>query len=129
MARTIQSPGVEIKEIDQSQITTLPTGTNVFVAGFAPKGPTDEALTVTSLSEFEQIYGTPVSPAERYFYHTVRPLFDSPATVQVYRLPYGAGSGTGFGNNYGALVYPVLALDISKDAGRSYGNFLSTLNR
>ena len=129
MARTIQSPGVEIKEIDQSQVATLPTGTNVFVAGFSPKGPTDEVLTVTSLSEFEQIYGTPVSPAERYFYHTVSPLFNSPATVQVYRLPYGSGSGTGFGNNYGALVYPVVAVDISKDGGRNYGNFLSTLNR
>ena len=127
MARTIQSPGVEINEIDLSQTAALPTGTNVLVAGFAPKGPTDELLTVTTLSEFEQIYGTPVAPAERYFYHTVAPLFNSPATVQVYRLPYGANNGAGFGSNYGTLIYPVTAVDISNDGGnRQFGRVLTT---
>lgn len=129
MARTIQSPGTEIREIDNAPTPTFPVGTNVLVAGFAPKGPTDEVLTVTSLSEFQEIFGTPVSPAERYFAHTVEPLFNSTATVKLYRMPYGANNGAGFGSNYGALVYPVTAVDISQDPNRSFGNGLSTFNQ
>ena len=106
MARTIQSPGVEINEIDLSLRPNLPTGTTVLAAGFSDKGPTDEVIQVTSLSEFEQIYGVPTTPAERYFYHSVRPLFNSPANILAYRLPYGASTGQGFGNSYGALAYP-----------------------
>ena len=129
MARTIQSPGVEIKEIDQSLRPVLPAGTNVLVAGFSDKGPTDEVITVTSQSEFEQIYGIPRTPAERYFYHSVRPLFQSPANIQTYRLPYGSNKGVGFGNNYGALAYPASAIDISNDEGRSFGRALSTFSQ
>ena len=107
--RTIQSPGVEIKEIDLSLRPVLPAGTNVLVAGFADKGPTDEIIQVTSQSEFEQIYGLPTTPAERYYYHSVRPLFQSPANILTYRLPYGGQQGTGFGNTYGVLAPPPLS--------------------
>ena len=50
--RTIESPGVEIREIDLSLNTELPVGTTVFCAGYAPQGPTDELVNVTSISEF-----------------------------------------------------------------------------
>ncbi len=121
MARSIQSPGVEIKEIDQSLRPVLPVGTNVLVAGFADKGPTDEVIQVTSQSEFEQIYGVPTTPAERYFYHSVRPLFNSPATIQTYRLPYGSDTGAGFGNKYGVLAYPASAININNGPYYLYG--------
>jgi hypothetical protein len=113
MGRTIQSPGVEIREIDLSLRPALALGTTVLAAGFTDRGPTDEVIQVTSLSEFEQIYGTPSTPAERYFYHSVRPLFNSPANVLTYRLPYGSDTGAGFGNSYGALVYPCSAVVLS----------------
>ena len=111
MARTIQSPGVEIKEFDRSQRAAIPSGTNILVTGFADKGPTDEIIQVTSLGEFESIYGIPTTPAERYFYGTVKPLFNSPANVIAYRLPYGTDAGVGFGNNYSALVYPITGVN------------------
>jgi hypothetical protein len=111
MARTIQSPGVEIKEFDRSQRASIPTGTNILVTGFANKGPTDEVIQVTSLGEFESIYGLPTTPAERYFYGTVKPLFNSPANIITYRLPYGTDAGVGFGNNYSALVYPITGVN------------------
>lgn len=121
MARTIQSPGVEIKEFDRTQRANIPTGTNILVAGFADKGPTDEVVQVTSLSEFESIYGTPTTPAERYFYGTVKPLFNSPANIITYRMPYGENNGTGFGNNYSALVYPITgANNLTGDPLSSY---------
>ena len=108
MARTIQSPGVEIKEIDLSLRPSLPVGTNVLVTGFSTKGPTDEILGLASLSEFEQIYGAPTNAMERYFYHTVKAVLDSPANLIVSRLPYGAGGGDILGG-YSALFYPLFA--------------------
>ena len=114
MARTIQSPGVEIKEIDLSLRANLPIGTYVMVPGFSDRGPTDEVVQVTSQSEFENIYGLPTTPAERYFYHSVRPLFNSPANILTYRLPYGEGKGNGFGNTYGVLAYPSKSVSISQ---------------
>ena len=113
MGRTIQSPGVEINEIDLSLRPNLATGTTVLATGFADRGPTDEVIQVTSLSEFEQIYGLPQTPAERYFYHTVKPIFNSQANILTYRLPYGNNNGEGFGNSYGALAYPVRAVSLS----------------
>ena len=113
MGRTIQSPGVEINEIDLSLRPNIATGTTVLATGFADKGPTDEVIQVTSLSEFEQIYGVPTTPAERYFYHTVKPIFNSQANILTYRLPYGNDTGEGFGNSFGALAYPVQAVALS----------------
>jgi hypothetical protein len=109
--RTIQSPGVEIREIDASQVAFQPVGTNVFLAGFAQRGPTDEVLQITSVQELEQIYGAPVTPAERYFYHSAKQIVtDSNANLYVNRLPYGPGAGYGYGSSYGALVYPLVTL-------------------
>ena len=51
MARTIQSPGVEINEIDLSIRPNIPAGTTILVPGFSDKGPTDEVIQVTSASE------------------------------------------------------------------------------
>ena len=107
MARTIQSPGVEIREVDLSLRPQLPIGTNIFALGYAPQGPTDEILNVTSLSEFEQVYGLPTNAAERYFYHTVKSAFQSDGNITVTRLPYGAAGGDTEGTEYSVLAYPV----------------------
>lgn len=113
--RTIESPGVQISEIDLPLRATTPVGTNVLVTGFSQKGPSDEIIQVTTLSEFEQIYGLPQTPAERYFYHSTAPLFNTAGKIFTYRLPYGADTGNGFGTNYGALVYPASAVSLSDD--------------
>lgn len=135
MARIIESPGVQISEIDLSRNPTLPTGTKVFLAGFAPQGPADEIIQVSSIGEFTQIYGQPQTPAERYFYHSAAPLFNTQAQVFTYRFPYGYGSGNGFGNYFSALVYPTTAVNIdwpalsgSPSLSATYGSFLGTYN-
>lgn len=121
MARTIQSPGVEINEIDLTLRPVAVEGTSVFVAGFANQGPIDEVLQPTSISEFEQIYGSPTNSAERYFYHTVRNVLNSsPARVIVSRLPYGVEKGDGFTTwRYSALAYPVKAVTTTFNSGTS----------
>jgi hypothetical protein len=116
MARTIQSPGVEVKEVDLSLRPQLPVGTTVFIPGFANQGPTDELLTLSSLSEFEQVYGLPQNAAERYMYHTVKAVFQSPANVLVSRLPYGTGAGTTVADKYSVQVFPVIPRPIIVDA-------------
>ncbi len=107
MARTIQSPGVQINEVDLSLRAVGAPPTTVFIPGFASKGPSSEPIIVGSLSEFEQIFGLPTNGAERYFYHTAKAAFQSPANIVVYRLPYGQGLGFDTSNDYSALVYPV----------------------
>lgn len=108
--RTIQSPGVEIREFDLTSRLATFAGTDVFVTGFADKGPTDEVIRPSSLREFEAIYGVPKTAAERYLYYSVDPLIRAGANVYVSRMPYGDNTGEGFGSFYGALVYPVVAV-------------------
>ena len=109
MALSIQSPGVQIIETDLSQTVTIPTGTSVYVAGFAPQGPTDEVIQITSISEFESIFGTPTNAAESYFYYNCQAVLNSSGNLLTTRLPYGSGNGLGFAATYSALVYPVVS--------------------
>lgn len=107
-ARTIQSPGVEIRERDLSLRVDAPVGTSVLAMGFTSQGPTDEVIQVTTLQEYETLFGRPTNSAERYAYHTVRPLLtQSSANVFFSRLPYGKDDGDVFTQDkYSALVYP-----------------------
>jgi hypothetical protein len=107
MARSINSPGVQITETDLTDNTQLVGGTSVYVAGYAPQGPTDEVVAITTISDLETTYGVPQTPAERYFYYSCKEILNSPATLLTTRLPYGSGSGTGFDNKFGALFFPV----------------------
>ena len=116
--RTIQSPGVEIRESDLS-LRTAQTGTTTYITGFASEGPTDEVIGLGNISEFDQIYGTPKTPAERYFYHTARAALNSSGSLLVNRLPYGGGNGAGFGTNIGVLAYPAVVADASNEGALS----------
>jgi len=130
MARTIQSPGVELREVDLTLRPVITQGTSVFIAGFANQGPIDEILQPTSISEFEQIYGIPTNAAERYFYHTVKATLQGPSQLKVTRLPYGEGKGEGFNSwRYSALLYPVHPYESNMDALTSSAvNQLSSAN-
>jgi len=110
--RKIDSPGVQISEIDLSLRPVQTTGTTIFVPGFAPRGPINDAITVASLSEFEQIYGQPTNGAERYFYNTVKASLQSPANILVSRLPYGS-AGAIDNSSIGLLAYPAVFVDTS----------------
>ena len=115
--RTINSPGVEIRESDLSLTAPLNVGTNVYVTGFAQQGPLDEVLKITTKQELNQVFGPPTNSSERYFYYTLNELLNSPANIYASRLPYGHGSGDGFGSKYSALVYPGIALSAATNFG------------
>ena len=125
--RTINSPGVEIRESDLSFTTPAPAGTSVYVTGFAQQGPVDEVLLITTKQELVQIYGPPTNAAEKYFHYTISELLNSPATIYAGRLPYGRGPGDGFGSKYSALAYSVSALDTDGKALSSLSHSGSAL--
>lgn len=119
--RTINSPGVEIFEIDMSLYAQRTGGVETFLTGFADKGPTDELISVGSLTELEDVFGYPTNSAERYFHHTARQMLLRPGTnLWVTRMPYGADLGDGYSNKYSATVYPVSANNSSWDLATEY---------
>ena len=116
MALTLQSPGVQIQEVDLSLTAPGVPPTTVLIPGFAPKGPSSEPITVSTLSEWEQIFGLPTNAAERYFYQTASAVFQSPANVIAYRLPYGSAAGVDYSSQYSALVYPAATVTTTTGA-------------
>jgi len=110
--RIIQSPGVQITEKDLSLRANMPAGTTILVTGFANQGPVSEPIMVTSTSEFESIYGTPTTAAERYFYYTCKEALNSPCVLTTLRLPYGTGEGSDVGVLHTALFYPMVSADV-----------------
>lgn len=108
MARTINAPGVEIFEKDESETSSLQAGTNILVQGFAKQGPTNELIHISSKEELNQVYfggNGPTNDAEQYFYHSCAEILNSPANLYTIRLPYGLDSGEGFSGKYVALAY------------------------
>lgn len=121
--RMIQSPGVEINEIDLSLRLLTPAGTTIYATGFSDQGPVDEVVQVSGINEFEQIYGLPKTPAERYFYHTVKACASSQAKILVNRLPYGPSTGDGFGSYVSVLAYPAKVTKTEYFRGLATGVF------
>ena len=111
MASNSLAPRISIREIDRSAVTTQPAGTNVFLAGFTPQGPSDEPINVSTLNEFEEIFGLPESPAEKYSHNAVKQLLEtSPAAVTFTRMPYGSGAGLGYSDSVNALIFPIVGV-------------------
>lgn len=123
---TIESPGVEIREINISQNPNIPVGTNIYVVGFSPQGPTDEPTYISTLVEFEEVFGLPETPAERYAYNSVKQITTtSNGSVLFTRMPYGSGCGIGYSNTYSALVFPVVGLSATEVDACDYYRGLS----
>ena len=106
MPITIVSPGVEVIENDMSLRAVIPTGANVTIPVFANQGPTGEVISISTVSEFEDIFGLPTNSAELYGYATVTQVVNSAAKVSVIRVPYGAGSGDTKSPSFTMLGYP-----------------------
>ena len=111
LTSTLGSPGIEIREVDNSVRLDSSTATTIFIPGFASQGPVDEVMSIGTISDFETIYGVPTNAAERYFYYTVKAILDNSgngATVLCSRLPYGTGKGDTVSNAYTMLAYPAV---------------------
>lgn len=119
LTSTLGSPGIEIREVDNSIRLDSSTATTIYVPGFAAQGPVDEVMSIGSIGDFELIYGVPTNAAERYFYYTVKAILDNSgngATVLCSRMPYGEKAGDTVSNAYTMLVYPAVPV-IKKNHG------------
>jgi len=107
----LNSPGVAIREIDVSGSTVTRAGTNVFFAGFTSQGISDEPTSVSSVAEFEQLFGLPQTSAEKYTYNAISQLLNtSDASVLFTRMPYGSGAGLGYSDSVNTLIFPVIGV-------------------
>lgn len=86
--RTIQSPGVEINEIDISQIAPSIAGTKCLVMGFADRGEDNTPYEFTSRNSFLNYYGEPTNEAEYYFYDAANEILQQNGGLIAARLPY-----------------------------------------
>ncbi len=86
--RTINSPGVEIRESDQSYASRSPVGTTFLAMGFSDKGTEYIPMLVNSLSDFEMNFGTPTNEAERYFYYAAKEVLRTGSNLIAAKLPY-----------------------------------------
>ena len=131
LTSTLGSPGIEIREVDNSYRLDSSTATTVYLPGFTAQGPVDEVMSIGSMTDFETIYGTPTNAAERYFYYTVKAVLDNSGngvTVLCSRLPYGSGNGDTVSNAYTLLAYPAVPVIKKKHAITSPHSFDSTGN-
>ena len=111
LTSTLGSPGIEIREVDNSYHLDSSTTTTIYVPGFAAQGPVEQVISISSIADFETIYGTPTNAAERYFYYTVKAILDgsgSGTNILCSRLPYGSGQGDTVTNAYTLLAYPAI---------------------
>lgn len=117
------SPGISIFENDLTTQQTTPVGTTVLVPGFAEQGPTEPTY-VSSIQEFEELFGLPTCPATRYSYNSVKQILTtSPGNVLFTRTPFGSGGGYGYSSEYSALVYPVIGVSaVEKNVCEYYRN-------
>lgn len=125
---SLSAPGVEVREYDQSLRITSNIGTTLFVPGFAAQGPVEEVISISSITDFENIYGIPTNAAERYFYYTVLAILNNSGagtTVLTSRLAYGNNEGDNVANDYTMLVYPAVPVtkNNSNKKGYEYRSF------
>ena len=91
MTRTIQAPGIELREIDRSEYGKEDyslTSTTVFACGFASKGPNYVINWINTIQNFIDTYGSPETEEEKYFYNTAVEVLQRGGIFLGARLPY-----------------------------------------
>lgn len=68
--------------------TTTYIRSNVFVYGFAAKGPLNEQITITNLETFIDVYGLPITSAEYSMYESVNNIIKGGGVAICFRIPY-----------------------------------------
>ena len=54
------SPGIQLREIDQSQVTLVPEEDGLLLIGRSKKGPAMKPVKVNSMENFIDVFGTPM---------------------------------------------------------------------
>jgi hypothetical protein len=100
--RTIQHPGVEVREYDLSQTAPAIAGTTCLVMGFSQTGEEKEPYEFTSKNSFISYFGKPTNEAEYYFYAGAMEVLQQQGHLLAARLPYKADS---YNKKFRAMTY------------------------
>ena len=119
--RTIDAPGVEIRETDKSQYSPAMTGTKVLVTGFANSGEDYIPMIFTSKSAWLNYYGEPGNEAERYFYTASMEVMNQNGVVNCCKLPYENEAR----DKFVAMKYTVATTEETIDENSEWRDILS----
>ena len=108
MNRIIQSPGIELREIDRSGYDETTdnsiVGTNTFVLGFTDKGDDYDVKWINSLNTLKKIYGDPTNEAETYFYNACWEVLNRGGLLTTAKIPY-------HNNSFGKYTYQTFEVE------------------
>ena len=94
------SPGVEVKEIDLTNIVPAVSTTNAGFAGFFEWGPVDQKVTVTSIDDLREAFNGPTT-ANANFWFTAANYLSYASNLKIVRVIDGALNA---GNSGGVLI-------------------------
>lgn len=130
--RTINSPGIQISEINSTKENTASQQTDYsivdtvsLVTGFADKGEDYTAKWINSIGTFVSEYGYPKNEPEKYFYNAAAEVLNRGALLVTAKLPYNNYQKSYYAKtvyNIGQIQY-IKTLDKSDPA-----NYLSSLD-
>lgn len=129
MLRTIDSPGIQINEIDKSQYDGMPdysiVGTTCFICGFADKGENYTIKWINTLQTLVDNYGYPQTEEERYFWNACVEVLNNGGVCLASKLPYDNPSlGT-----LPYVDYNISHLRYCNDPSHNRYNALSTIDK
>lgn len=96
-AHTLEAPGIELREIDRSQVLekpdySLPNASACLVTGFAQKGEDYTPQWINTRSTLDTTFGTPTNELESWFYNAVCEILDRGGIAIASKLPYDNAS-------------------------------------
>lgn len=95
-SRTLEAPGVELKEIDRSRKQkedySLPNAPACLVTGFAPKGEDYTVQWINTKDTFVEYFGTPTNEPETWFYNAANEILNRGGIALAAKLPYDNAS-------------------------------------
>ena len=99
MTRTIQAPGIELREVDKSQYSKQDyslVGTTSLVCGVASKGDNYNINWINTTQNFLDTYGAPETEEEKWFYNAANEVLTKGGILLASRLPYCNEANNGF---------------------------------
>lgn len=111
MIRTIQAPGIELREVDRSDYNKQDyslVGTTSLVTGVSDKGDNYNINWINTIQNFVDTYGAPETEEEKWFYNAANEVLTKGGILLAARLPYKnvANDGT-------KMAYADYSIDVS----------------
>lgn len=95
-SRTIEAPGIELREIDRSQYQkpdySLPNAPISLITGFASKGEDYTLQWINTRSTLDETFGTPTNEVETWFYNAICEVLNRGGIPIAAKLPYDNAS-------------------------------------